>query len=91
MGESAGAASVHMHALTSWGQRNVQRLIMQSGSALSPWAWNKQNGAQAGEKNSSVQLLQGLGVTSVSEMRGLSAETIVKEAVKIGFMAFLPR
>lgn len=37
-GESAGAASVHMHAMSPLSQPYFKRFIMQSGSATAPWA-----------------------------------------------------
>uniref|UniRef100_A0A915K0B0 Carboxylic ester hydrolase n=1 Tax=Romanomermis culicivorax TaxID=13658 RepID=A0A915K0B0_ROMCU len=37
-GESAGAASVHMHVLSPLSQPYFKRFILQSGSATAPWA-----------------------------------------------------
>jgi len=37
-GESAGAASVHMHAMSPLSQPYFKRFIMESGSATAPWA-----------------------------------------------------
>ncbi|XP_033228530.1 esterase E4-like [Belonocnema kinseyi] len=41
MGESAGGASVHFHVLSNASNGLFQQYVIQSGSALAPWAYRK--------------------------------------------------
>nr|XP_022906979.1 esterase B1-like [Onthophagus taurus] len=49
-GESAGAASVHLHVLSPLSQGLFQRAILQSGTALSPWCNGQRNNGVASAK-----------------------------------------
>ncbi|XP_047475927.1 juvenile hormone esterase-like isoform X1 [Penaeus chinensis] len=59
-GESAGGASVHLHMLSPKSKGLFSGVIMQSGSALSPWAHREQLKSVAEEVSKSVGCGEGL-------------------------------
>ncbi|XP_042871788.1 cholinesterase 2-like isoform X2 [Penaeus japonicus] len=60
-GESAGGASVHFHLLSPKSKGLFHRAIMQSGSAMAPWAHREQHRLVAEEVSRAVGCPEGLG------------------------------
>ncbi|XP_069988974.1 juvenile hormone esterase [Penaeus vannamei] len=60
-GESAGGASVHLHMLSPMSKGLFSGVIMQSGSALAPWAHREEFRSVAEEVSRSVGCGKGLG------------------------------
>jgi cholinesterase len=81
-GESAGAASVHFHMLSSKSRGLFHKAILQSGTALCPWA-------STTEINSISKLTSG-----TDELRRADAKDLIMMATKapapMGSVAFLP-
>ena len=98
MGESAGAASVHFHAL-SLDNHLFHKIILQSGTAFCPWASTKttnSTGNMTDGNNFAVQrlLFDVLHCNSLEELRQIDSQDLVKAARKIngplGHNRFLP-
>ena len=76
MGESAGAASAHIHA--AFGRPQFQKVILQSGNALCPWATTK-----AGGRSLAQRLAEELDCSAIDDLCHVDAGALVKAALKI--------
>ncbi|CAF4911383.1 unnamed protein product [Pieris macdunnoughi] len=82
-GESAGAASVHMHMLSPVSRGLFHGAIAQSGSATSPWALAKE------PKNRAFELGRELGIDTnntaelLGYLRATPSELLVKAAARL--------
>ncbi|CAH2094603.1 unnamed protein product [Euphydryas editha] len=79
-GESAGAASVHLHMLSRASQGLFHGAIAQSGVALSPWALAQEPRARAFELGREL----GIDTNSTSELLGYLRATPSELLVKAG-------
>ncbi|XP_068619235.1 carboxylic ester hydrolase [Battus philenor] len=79
-GESAGAASVHLHMLSPASQGLFHRAIAQSGLALSPWALAKDPREKAFELGREL----GIDTNSTAELLGYLRATPSELLVKAG-------
>ena len=93
MGESAGAASVHIQAAAASPHKlPFHKVILQSGTATCPWATTR--ATKAGAKTLAERLAEGLNCSGLEDLRRVDSTDLVKAALKIngpmGHNLFLP-
>lgn len=79
-GQSAGAASVHYLSAAPQARGLFHRMIVQSG----PWDRRRQTSTQSKAEAQGVRFATSLGVQSVKDLRSLSWQKIVAQAVVSG-------
>ncbi|XP_072929862.1 carboxylic ester hydrolase [Epargyreus clarus] len=82
-GESAGAASVHLHMLSSASQGLFHGAIAQSGLALSPWAIGKEPLARAFELGRELGIDTNNTAELLGYLRATPSELLVKAGARI--------
>ncbi|KAJ8881678.1 hypothetical protein PR048_018164 [Dryococelus australis] len=82
-GMSAGGASVHYHVLSSMSKGLYHRAISESGSALSPFAFNHNNQQSAFELSSLAGKPAKTTSQLLSNLRSVSAAELIKTLPKV--------